>query len=268
MSLPKLVTLSDTHTGSKVGLLRPGFTTLDGEEVHLNPFQKWLWESNEAALKWARQICGKAPVWLVLNGDAIEGIHHGGHGCWSMSETEHMRAFRYTFAPWLKIASRVVMVEGTECHTKAWETLIGELDNMERDPSTRRHVFERLAMNVNGVEMVWRHHISATVRPYLEGSALSIALGCERQEAQRAGHPVPQVVTCAHRHRHGMFDDGTGICAVTGPWQGLTRHGRKVVTAAVPMPSVLIYDFDGKAKGELPDVRRKVIPAPAARRVT
>ena len=260
---PNVLVLSDLHCGSDFALLPSGFKTNKGKPIHMNDYQLWAWEQWQKMEKWALSF--DEELWIVLNGDMVEGVHHGGREIWSHDPVEHTRAALQCLKALRKKATKVFMVEGTECHTQSNEAHLGELLNAVENP-TGGYSFPRLLLNINGVEHVWRHHISATTRPYLEGSALSIALGCERQESERAGHPVPRVLGAAHRHRHGEFCDGSGLVFVTGPWQGLTRHGHKVVSAAIPMSSAVMLQYAGKETGELPDLRRWTAILPPAKR--
>lgn len=71
-----LVVLSDLHCGSTVGLLPPGFTAQDGNEIRQNRYQEWLWECwTDATGDYFRRHVGDEPFVLLLNGDLIEGIH-------------------------------------------------------------------------------------------------------------------------------------------------------------------------------------------------
>jgi hypothetical protein len=44
------------------------------------------------------------------------------------------------------------------------------------------------------------------------------------------------------------------MLAVTGGWQFLTRHGKKVVPDAIPRPSIIVLDWRGLEEGTLPHV--------------
>jgi hypothetical protein len=51
---------------------------------------------------------------------------------------------------------------------------------------------------------------------------------------------------------------------ITGGWQMLTRHGQKVVTDSLPTPTVLLFDWQHKQHGELPNVAQYRYPGPQA----
>jgi hypothetical protein len=262
-AIRKLVVLSDLHCGSTVGLLPPGFVTLEGNEVRQNLIQRWLWACWTDAAQWARDFVGSDPWALVLNGDAVEGVHHGGKDIVSTDAADHVAAAEQCLALFKPTAS--YLVEGTECHVGSREHSLGKsLGARPRtlDNGKLSYVWPELLLDVNGVLCSINHHISPSSRVYLEGSGLSIAMGNEQLECVRAGHPVPRVICRAHRHRRGEYSDGSSTICVTGAWQALTRHGRKVVTGAVPKPSILGLHFDGEP-GKLPVVSAKLYTPPA-----
>ena len=74
---PKLVfVLSDLHCGSTLAVMPPGFVTLEGNSVALNPVQQWLWKCWQETHKWILETAAGEPFALVINGDLIEGNHH------------------------------------------------------------------------------------------------------------------------------------------------------------------------------------------------
>lgn len=260
MPVTKLVVVSDLHVGSTLGVLHPGFKTLEGNSVGQNPIQKWLWKAWKHL--WEVEVpsfVGKDKFAVVINGDLVEGIHHGTKQVISPDFGDHVRAVQQVLVPVTKLApAHIFITEGTESHTRNSETTIGEIIGAEQDPATERYAFPRLDLNIAGAHCVFFHHIGTTTRPYLEGSSLSTMLGVERQEAARSGTKIPLVIGCAHRHRHGYFSDGQGMIMVTGAFQALTRFGHKVVPAAVPAPSAFMLDWTGLPPGSLPVVREKV----------
>ncbi len=255
--------VSDLHCGSTVGLCPPDFELAEGTGVRLNLFQQWLWQCwTDMRDNWLPSIVGDDPWAMVVNGDALDGNHHRTKQIISPDEGDHLACAMHCLAPFAELAETVAVVKGTECHTGTMESALGLNLGGIRDPTTKQHAFDRLLMDVHGTRCVFRHHIGTTARPYLEASQHSIHLGAERVEAARAGHPVPQVLCCGHRHRVGSFTDGMGLTVITGAWQGLTRFGHKVVSPAVPVPAVAVLDWRNAEAGALPQVHwKQYIPA-------
>ena len=244
-----LLLLSDTHIGSNVALWPEHFKSQTGHELPQSVFQKWLYECWGDMQEWAKttisDICDtdEPELFTVFNGDVIEGIHHKTIEIMSPNKDDQYTAAVQLLEPIRELSDKMFMVKGTECHTQNAESTIGDILKCEVNPDTGHAAFDHLKLDVNGCIMDFAHHTSATTRPYLEASIHGIQMGVAVMEAHRNGQAVPHVVCRAHRHRHGIFKDGNSISAITGPWQGLTRHGRKVVPAAVCNPSVVLFEF-------------------------
>ena len=257
--------MSDLHCGSTVALLPPEFETQEGQVVRQNKVQQWLWQCwTDATEVWLNKIVGDDPFALVVNGDAIEGVHHGTTQVISPDPTDHRIAAQRVLEPLAERSAAVFVVRGTEVHTKNSENHLASSLGARPHPDTGMPAADRWLIDCAKTRCVFRHHIGVTSRAYLEASQLSIHLGNEQIEAARVGHPVPRVIGCAHRHRYGCYDDSRGLCFVSPPWQALTRHGHKVVSAAVTRPGMVLLDWREKPDGDLPQVIPCVYtPAPS-----
>jgi hypothetical protein len=264
-----VLVLSDLHVGSTKALLPPDFKTLEGNEVKLNAMQEWLWECWVRANAFIEEVADGDPYALVLNGDLIEGIHHGTKEIWSPEVKDHIAAAYQLLAPVAKRAAHTFLVRGTECHTNNQEVSLGEMLGAERCKETGLAATDRLTLDVNGVRHVFRHHIGSTIRRGLAGTQLSINLAEEQVEAVNNGESLPRVVCMAHRHKFGIYQDDNGMAIVSPPWQGLTRFGHKVVSQARTKPGLFILDSRGQQHGQLPKVWNKTYecPAPSARTI-
>jgi hypothetical protein len=259
---PVIVVLSDLHVGSTKGLLPDGYVNVEGAEVNQNAIQQWLWSCWLDAREQIGQIIGGRKFALVINGDAIEGVHHGTKEIWSTEIGDHALAAVQLLAPLANDADRVFMVRGTESHVNNHEASIGAKLGGDINPELGIAAFDRLTLDVHGVRCVFRHHIGTTMRRGLAGSQLSLSLAEEQLEAAANGEKVPQVIVCSHRHKPGVYSDNNGMCIVTPAWQVLTRFGHKVVSAARCTPGFQILDWQGKNTGELPHVHSRYYQAP------
>lgn len=257
-----VVTLADLHLGSTVALLPPGFVTLEGNEIKLNAIQEWLWECWSRANKFLEDELGDDPFALVLNGDLIEGNHHGTKQIWSPEVGDHKLAAIEVLSPLAAKAAVTFVVRGTECHVNNTEVSIADAINAAFNPETKNRAFDRLTLDVNGVRHVFRHHIGSTIRRGLAGTQLSTNLAEEQLEAVNNGEEIPRVVCCAHRHKHGIYQDDNGICVVSPPWQALTRFGHKVVSQARTKPGVFLIDHRNTQYGDLPQIKARLYDTP------
>ena len=251
-AIRKVLVISDTHCGSSVALMPPGFVTDNGNEIKPNAIQEWLWQCWVHMIEeWVPEQTGTDPWALVINGDLVEGIHHHTTEIISSDFGDHLEIARLCYDLFNQIPNppaKIFITIGTEVHTRNCETRIGRAIGAQKDISTGRYAFQRLDLRVNGTHCAFRHHIGTTARPYLEASQLSIHLGVEQLSAAKNDLPIPKVLGCAHRHKHGMFRDSSGMCFVTGPWQFLTRFGYKVVPAELCKPSAVMLIFEDEGK--------------------
>lgn len=258
LKAPKIcVVISDLHCGSDVGLLPKTVEMEDGHTVGhgKNRWQKWLWESWEDAMRRLLATIGTSPFHLVLNGDMIEGVHHRSDEVVAMKLVEHLRIAKTALDPLVKKAAEITVIRGTECHTHDFETVLARQIGQEKAYDFRQ-------VEINGVLCDIRHHMPVTSRLHLEASAMSIVIANNRSNAIRSRHRAARVFIRGHRHIAGMFSDGESMILCTGAWQGLTRHGKKVVSDAVPRPSIGILDFRHASFGELPAVSQLVYNPP------
>lgn len=203
------------------------------------------------------------PFVLLVNGDVIEGIHHGTRQVISSDVTDHVTAAVDALRPLAEAAATTHLTLGTECHTQSTEAAIGKALKASKCAETGKHAHSRIVFSIKGCVLSATHHCSATSRPWLESGEYCRALHGERSECLRAGWPVPDLCVRAHRHRAGYFTDYQSGMVVTGAWQGLTRHGHKAVPGAVCEPSIAILDWRQVDEGELPIVHQRVYSPPA-----
>lgn len=260
------VVISDIHCGSTVALMPPGFVTSEGQEIKQNPVQKWLWDCWRRAEDFIGEVVGSDPFAMTINGDAIEGVHHGTKQVISPDTKDHVTCAEQVLEPLAKKAARVFFVKGTECHTNGHELTLGKILGGDPDPDSHPtkpvHAFDRLSMEMHGTRCAFSHHIGTSIRDYLEATQFSIAINQELVAARTNGEEEPRVICRAHRHRFGFFGNGHSMCFVTPPWQALTRFGHKVVPGARCHPGVVILDWRGAELGALPAFHYKTYEAP------
>jgi len=257
-----IAVLSDIHAGSTVALMPPGFKTIEGNLIKQTPLQQWLWECWQDGQQWLAKKAGKDPYALVLNGDLIEGVHHGTRQIISPDIGDHVGCALQLIKPMHAKAARTFIVRGTECHTGNTEHAMANalgLQDAARD---------RLTVDVAGVRCVFRHHIGTTTRRGLSGGQLSMQLSEEQVEAACNKEPIPRVLCCAHRHVFGQYKDNHGLCVVSPPWQGLSRFAHKVVSQARTKPGLFILDWRGLPNGSLPAVYERTYDTPQPEVIT
>ena len=265
--LELLAIVSDLHSGSTVALMPPTFKLAQGQTVQANALQLWFYECWRDAHAWLAAQTQGAPFGLIANGDLIEGDHHRTDEIVSRRIGDHLEMAVELLTPLAKAAAKTWIVRGTDCHVGDIEVAVGHRLGAERNPETNRPVFDRLTMDICGVRLVAKHHISTTSRPWLEPNALGAELASEQLNAVRNREEMPRIVCAGHRHVAGHVETTDGLCLVTSAWQGLTTHGHKVVSASRCKPSVYLLDWRGLPDGAMPRVSRRIYDAPKAQAI-
>lgn len=257
---PRLaVILSDLHVGSTVAIWPEGFVSSEGVPIGLNKIQEWILDRWNATLTAIKQITNGDPYVLIINGDLTEGIHHKTLQVMSADIGDQVKACAMLLAPVAADAHALYIVLGTECHTGNLEYIIGKELGAVRNPENGLHAFDELHLEIHGTYGTVRHHIGTAGNPYLESGGLGRAMNTEIMEAARCGARIPRWMMRAHRHKHGVVNDGNSMLGVTGAWQLLTRFGKKVVPAALCQPSAMILDWRTREKNTLPQTHEIVI---------
>jgi hypothetical protein len=200
---------------------------------------------------------------VVINGDLIEGDHHGTKQIWSKDTSDHVAAAYELLQPVLARATHTFIIQGTESHTNNHEISLGRILRAAKNPDTGLPAFTRLHLTVHGCRCAFRHHIGTSVRAWTGATALAAVLTEETIQAVNNGEQPPQVVCAAHRHKYGTYANGRGVVVVSPPWQMLTRFGHKVVPEARTQPGAYLLDWRGSPEGALPKIHERLYCAPA-----
>lgn len=258
MSIELVVVASDTHCGSRLGLLPPDVLDSEGAVYSQNPYQQWAWQKWEEI--WAKvdaYVAGR-PWAFVGNGDLVEGMHHRSVEVVDADASAHSNIAIAALKPRVESASKVFLVEGTEVHTRSEEFDIGIALNAERDPQTKAFLWKQLQLNINGVLTHFKHHMPPALRAWTQSSAFAGVLVQEQASAAALGHPIPRVLVRSHRHNFGVYRSVGGVVVATYPWQAMTRHARKVVQASITPLGIQILDFSRMVGNNLPHVEEYV----------
>lgn len=251
----KLLVISDIHVGSTLGLLPPGYTTIEGNKIEQNAVQLFLWWCWLDLMANVERAMAGSNYALLLNGDMIEGDHHGTKQIWSKDVGDHINCAADILQPVVARAAKTFIVQGTESHTNNAEITLGRILRAENNPDTGQPAFNRLHLTIHGCRLASSHHIGTATRAWTKATQLASILAEERVQAVKNGEEPPQVVCRAHRHTFDSYTDGRGLVCVSPPFQLLTRFAHKIVPEARTQPGAYILDWSGKQEGSLPEVR-------------
>lgn len=260
---PRLaVVVSDLHVGSTVAVMPAEYETHEGQFVRPNPLQRWFLDCWGAFYGDASRYMDGDPFVFVVNGDAIDGDHHGTKQVWTKSMGDQRMAAVKLLRPWADIAHSLYVVEGTECHTHNQEHLLAHELGAVRNITKNQSAWERLDITIAGCPVAVRHHYPTTSRKHLQASQSSIQMADEQVRRARVGHKCPKVLLGAHRHEPDMWTDWFAMTLITPAWQGKTRYVNKVVPQAVITCGGYVLDWRNREDGDLPHVEPFIYTTP------
>lgn len=250
-----LVVVSDLHAGCEVGLCPPRVRLDQGGIYHHNKVQAALWRGWRYVWdEWVPRVTHGEPFAVAVNGDAIDGRHHGATTQISANLEDQLRIAHEILAPVRDACQgRLYMVRGTEAHVgPAGETeaALGERLGTVPDETGNRTAYE-LWFRVGGGLVHLAHHIGTTGRAAYETSAPQAELTEMYNEAASWGEAAPDVVIRSHRHRYietrRPSARGYAVSLTTPGWQGRTPFSYKIPGGRVNRPqfgAVLVRQGD------------------------
>lgn len=220
---------SDEHCGSKVGLMPPTWTDVDGGKHEQNEAQRVVWD--QWIEQWDRvgRLRKRKDRLIVVNvGDAVEGLHHGTTQLVSSRLDEHERIHVACMEQALKLAhfdkrtDELWYIAGTAAHVgsgaAAEENIVRSLLGVDAATGLRQ-VQYHLRRRVNGALFDVAHQ-GPTVgnRVWLRGNQLQAYLRDYYFECLENGQPIPRYVIRAHRHQYvpATWYGCTGGVAIDG----------------------------------------------------
>jgi len=254
-----VVVVGDLHAGSSVALCTPEHPIVDDGVWKANAIQAWMYDRwIEATTQWLPRVLNGRPYVLVVNGDCIEGLHHGTKQVISSATSDHVALAHTLLEPLAGPAERTFMVRGTSAHVgHDTEHTLGVLLGAQRCPDSERPTYARhnWRFEVKGKVVDAAHHIQTSARPWTEASGLGAAMKAAILESVDAEEPVADVLLRAHRHRYGYYSDGKRLIVVGSSWQAKTDFAEKVVPHARVVVGMHVLDFGDAVDNGLPVVR-------------
>lgn len=223
------VVVSDLHCGCQLGLF-PGTSSgfrLDGGGQYLpSDLQRRVWDYwLEFWRDWVPSVTEGEPWALVVNGDAVEGVHHK-----ATSQVTHNMAGQSRIAEEClrvpaSMASAVYMVRGTEAHVGQSAEHEEQLGRALGVTPTRDGLYSRwqLVLQLGPYVVDFQHHIASVNSNAYETTALQkeFVIACE--EAGRWNRRAPDCIVRSHRHRLAKTEvptaSGSGVVVTTPGWQ-------------------------------------------------
>lgn len=245
--------VGDLHCNSTVGLCPvDGVELDDGGRYRPRPhgIQAWLWANwldywqrvqRVAAVEGEMAGNGQpARVWVVLNGDLVEGLHHRSTQVISANlEVQHRIAMACLAIPAALSPDRWFVIRGTEAHVapsaQHEEAIARELGAVV-DPETGRSSWWHWVGEINGTLVDVAHHGNMGRLPWTRGNLVGRTAAELLFEAVRIGHRPPALAVRSHNHRRhdtGAGNAPTRVMALPA-WQMSTAFGHRVAPNSLP----------------------------------
>lgn len=247
-TVDQCICISDLHFGCRVALCPPsGFPLGDGNLYHPGATQLAIWRAwREFWDEWVPRVTRGEPYAVVINGDLVDGVHHGSVSQFTHDISEQRELAEMVLVPELAGAAAVYVTDGTEAHAgkssqddRTIAKAIGAVPN-----ETGRHSRGDLWLALAGGRCLvhFAHHIGTTSRLSYETTAVMAEMDAFLSESARWGDQAPDVIVRSHRHRHirAIIDGHRGdiIGCVTPGWQGKTPFVYRIPGGRVTLPQI------------------------------
>lgn len=227
-----LAVVSDLHAGSTVGLCPASGVDLDdGGRYEPSRAQRWLWQCwreywDEVARE--RDASGAA-LYVVLNGDVIDGAHHGTTQIVSGNlDVQGAVARACLEVPRALGVDRWFVVRGTEAHvgpSAQAEEAIARWLGAERDPDTGTHSWWHLRMLIGGVLIDCAHHGRTGHRSWTRWNATQLLAADIALSHLQSRERPPDLAIRSHYHRYADSYDAQPVRVIQTPaWQLATAY--------------------------------------------
>ncbi len=266
------VFISDTHAGSKHGLINPDmlFKEYDpktGKEIFteplLTPINKYLWEHHSKHIKEAKYIIGKDKFHVFDSGDPTQGNKYGGGDLYSDPYNQFLIATANK-EPWFEGKNKpksMRFIWGTESHEFGYGSAPKLLRDkfQDRYPGIDIKSYAHGFINVAGVNIDIAHHGSgAGIREWTKGNVFRLYTRSIVKEYMNSKRPIPDLVVRGHFHEPieepiSMFAEDIPI-RTTGmlipSYQLITGYAKKVTRSRyVTTIGMAVVEFiDGKPR--------------------
>jgi hypothetical protein len=240
----------DLHINSTVGLCPPTVALDDGGTFHASKAQRWIWRC--WLDYWERVGKSDSPIYVVLNGDLVEGLHHRTTQLVTHNEETQLAMALQVLEPVARLADYLFIVRGTEAHTgpsAQWEEHLADDLSAVRDTVGLTASWWHLPLEVEGVTFDICHHPqTGSQRPWTLDQAAARQAAITWDEYQEMGQKPPDVVIRSHRHVFGRGYRDDTLSVFCPSWQITTAFGRRLGTGrrVQPIGGLVFQCQDGR----------------------
>ena len=251
---PTLVTIiADLHINSTVGLVHPDYTGPENRTAT----QRWIWSAWGAF--WDRRRAQikehKAKHVLIINGDTVEGRHHGIKEIVTPDEEMQLEMAIKILDPVVKTADLLFIVRGTTVHDGSWCEVIGKDFGAQQTPEGK-HCWWLLRAEWSGVQFNIAHHRRQSTLPWTAGGPENRLHAEVRYKYATEPDGVPDVVIRSHGHKSGCSMKTEPLVVFTPAWKAAGEYVRNRIDpdALADVGGVWFLLKDGRYTWDLDNV--------------
>lgn len=246
MPYSNCIVVSDLHVGCQMGLMRPSGAKLDGGgKATPNRLQRKVWRWwREFWDEWVPSVTEGDPFVLVVNGDCLDGVHHGSTTQWSHNMEDQRRAAADILRPEVEKAAEYYHVRGTEAHSgqscEHEEALARELGAL---PTMNNYARWELWKMIGRGLAHFSHHIGVPTTMRGEPTSPMNELSEAYALCGRWGGRPPDWIVRSHRHtsieiRIPTRNNGRATVTTTPAWQLKTPFTYRCSGARQSQPQI------------------------------
>ena len=242
-----VVIISDLHVGCQLAVCpRDGAALDSGGIYHPSPMQTkicdWWDEFWDVHVP---EFTHHEPYAVVINGDALDGVHHNSTTQWSHNLNDQSRAAETLLRPIVERCNgRLYWIRGTEAHVgqsgAEEERLARSLGAIANDVG--QHARYELWLRVGRGLAHISHHIGTSGSMSYESSAVMRELTEAYVESGRWGCEPCDWLIRSHRHRlieiRVPTDKGLATAFTTASWQLKTPFAYRIAGARQAQPQI------------------------------
>jgi hypothetical protein len=240
------VIISDQHAGCRFGLCPPDVRIDGGGKYRRSRLQAVVWRWwDEFWSDFVPYATRGEPFAVVVNGDAIDGRHHGSTTQISQNLADQRKLAERILAPVVDACGgQFYMVRGTPAHVgesgENEESLAKSLGAIPN--SAGQYARDELWAMCGGALCHFMHHVGTASRQSYETSAVMAEIAEEYISAAKTGDRPPDFVVRSHRHKNievsGPSSNYRWFSFVTASWQLKTPFAYKVAGARITPPDI------------------------------
>ena len=216
-----LAVISDVQVGSTVAVCPPKWNLDEGGTFHASPAQKIMYRKWQDTAKNVKDMLTenkrRKRLVLVLNGEPIDGDHHGTPQLITKNKQEQIDMFISLLDEWLDIVEYdpkrgdcIYLVRGTTAHESGEriEQIGRDIEGVvpyRRDsgPLAKdgRYHYQKIRKSINDVYFRIQHHgFGRGTRPWTRENAILYSLKSQYIDCLDYKKPIPDATVCSHFH--------------------------------------------------------------------